>query len=77
MEGMAMSLNELLPMLQELPRVDKLRLIQFLVFELAREENITLFENDSAYPIWTPYNAFEAADVLLGALQEEKITEHG
>jgi len=68
-----MSLDELMPMLHELSRVDKLRLIQFLVVELAKEENIQLLDDDQNYPIWSPYNAFEAADTLLGALAEDKI----
>ena len=71
-----MSLTELLPVVQDLPRADKLRLMQFLVFEIAREESINLFESDIAYPIWTPYNAFEAAGILLESLGEEKATEN-
>ena len=68
-----MLLNELLPILQELPRADKLRLIQFLVFELAKEDNISLLDINGKYPIWSPYNAFEAADTLLEALEQDKI----
>lgn len=68
-----MSLNELLPILQELPRADKLRLIQFLVFELAKEDNIVLLDIDGNYPVWSPYDAFEAADSLLEALEQDKI----
>ena len=64
-----MCLKELLPTLQTLPRADKLRIVQYLVSELAREEGITLFEADKNYPIWTPYNSFEAADTLLNALE--------
>lgn len=70
-----MSLTELLPELQALPRADKLRLMQFLVSELAKEEGVTLLETDKTYPVWTPYNAFEAADVLLKALEKEKVNE--
>ena len=64
-----MSLTELLPLLQELSRADKLRLIQFLVFELAKEDNITLLDINGNYPVWSPYNAFEAADTLLETLE--------
>jgi hypothetical protein len=77
MEGVTMSLVELLPVLQALPRDDKLRLLQFLVVELAREEGVTLLEIGGPYPIWTPYNAFKAADTLLKALEEEKPTKNG
>ncbi len=64
-----MGLEELLPTLQTLPRADKLRIVQYLVSELAKEKGITLFEGDKNYPIWTPYNSFEAADTLLNALE--------
>jgi hypothetical protein len=67
-------ITELLPKLQALPRADKLRLMQFLIFELAREEGITLLQSNEEYPIWTPYSAFDAATTLLNALQEEQIT---
>jgi len=66
--------TELLPKVQALPRADKLRLMQFLVFELAREEGITLLQPDEDYPIWAPYNAFDAAATLLSALKEEQVT---
>ena len=67
-----MQLNELLPTLETLPKADKLRAIQFLVFELAKDEEINLFESGQSYPVWTPHNAFSAADTLLNALQEDK-----
>ena len=68
-----MLVTELLPQVQTLPRADKLRLMQFLVFELAREESITLLQPDRDYPIWTPYDAFDAAETLLNVLGEEPV----
>jgi hypothetical protein len=73
MNGNVASVAELLPSLRALPRMDKLRLVQFLVFELVKEEDPVLLETNVAYPIWTPYNAFDAAAVLLNALAEEHI----
>ena len=67
-------ITELLPKIQALPRADKLRLVQFLVSELAREEGITLLQPNEDYPIWTPYDAFDAATTLLNALKEEQVT---
>lgn len=67
-------ITELLPKVQTLPKADKLRLMQFLVSELAREEGITLLQPNAEYPIWTPYNAFDAANILLNALKEEGVT---
>src|SRR5712691_7846779 len=65
----AMSLTELFPAIKMLARADQLRLMQFLVIDLAQEEGIPLLSADAEYPIWTPLNAFEAADTLLQMLQ--------
>lgn len=70
-------ITELLPQVQALPRADKLRLMQLLVFELAREEGVALLQPDEDYPIWTPYNAFDAAATLLNVLKEEGSTYDG
>ena len=64
-----MSLSELFPAIKTLPRADKLRLMQFLVIDLAQEEGIPLLSADAEYPIWTPLNAFDAADTLLQMLK--------
>jgi hypothetical protein len=63
-----MSRTELFPAIKMLPRADKLRLMQFLVIDLAQEEGVPLLAADAEYPIWTPLNAFEAADTLLQML---------
>ncbi len=67
-----MSLTELFPNVKLLPRADKLRLIQFLVVELAQEEGVSLFTAGAEYPIWTPLNAFGAADMLMKMLETHK-----
>jgi hypothetical protein len=64
-----MSLTELFPEVKMLARADKLRLMQFLVIDLAQEEGIPLLLADTKYPIWTPLNAFDAADTLLQMAQ--------
>ena len=71
---MADMITELLSKVQALPRVDKLRLMQFLVFELAREEGVALLQPGEDFPMWTPYDAFDAASTLLNALKEEQVT---
>lgn len=63
-------LVELLPTLRELNRADKLRAVQYLVSEIAREEDAT-FDPGEVHPIWSPYESYEAAGVLLAALEEE------
>ena len=64
-----MSLTELCPAIKMLPRADKLRLMQFLVIDLAQEEGVPLLAAHAEYPIWTPLHAFEAADTLLQMLK--------
>jgi hypothetical protein len=69
MEASGMSLTELFPDIKMLARADKLRLMQFLVADLAQEEGIPLLSGDAQYPVWTPLHTFEAADTLLQMLQ--------
>ena len=57
--------------LSQLDRADKLRVMQFLVIELAKEEG-SLLKPDAQYPIWSPYNSYEAAGSLLKLLNDDK-----
>jgi len=65
-----MSLQELMPTLRELDRADKLRAVQFLVNEIAKEE--LPFEMGKEYPIWSPYDSHEAAKTMLEMLEADK-----
>lgn len=67
---MATQLKELLPALSELDRIDKLRAMQFLIAELAKSENLEL-GGEVAYPVWPPFDSFEAAQTLLEVLQAD------
>jgi len=67
-----MTLAEMWPTLQKLPRAEKLRLVQSLMVELERGEDATLVEPGASYPIWTPLGADEAAATMLRLLQESK-----
>ena len=67
-----MSLAEILPNIQALPRADKLRLIQFLAQDLAEADAPLTLVPGGVYPVWSPYDAFDAADTLLGVLQAEE-----
>jgi hypothetical protein len=66
-----MSLTELLPEVESLSRGDKLRLIQFLAEQLARDEEPSPIEGGHSYPVWSPDRAFDAAVILMKALQDE------
>jgi hypothetical protein len=67
-----MTLSELLPELRGLPRADKLRVIQLLASDVAREEGDEVIAAGGSYPIWSPYDAFEGAATLLRVLDEEQ-----
>jgi len=62
-----MVLSELLTDLRKLNRADKLYVIQVLVSELSQQE-ADLIKADQSCPVWSPYDAFEAADVMLKVL---------
>ena len=64
-----MSLMELLPSVQALPRREKFRLMQELLTELAQEEEII---PAGEYPLWSPIEAYDAAAVLMKMLEQEK-----
>ena len=66
-----MSLAEVLPEVQSLSRLDKVRLIQILARELEENES-GLIESGRSYPISSPDCAFTAAAALLQALEEDK-----
>jgi hypothetical protein len=67
-----MSFKELLPRVKDLPRSDRLRLLRFLVDEFAREEGVPSLQDSQPYAVWTPYEATDAAAVLLKCLEEDR-----
>ena len=75
-----MTVQELLPLVRQLDKADKLRLMQFLLQEFAQDEGITmpapeqLFEPDQTYPVWSPTKAHQAANVLLDLLEKDAVT---
>jgi len=60
----------MLPEVQSLSRLDKIRLIQVLAQELEHDES-DLIESGRSYPVWSPDRAFTAAEALLQALEEK------
>ena len=63
-----MTVSNLFPALRDLSRVDKLRVMQFLVAELAREEELAL-QQGATYSVWSPLNSHEAAHKLAQLLE--------
>ena len=64
-----MELIQLLPALHELPRADKFRVVQFLTAELAQGEGGLL--SGAEYPVWSPYEAHDAAATLTQYVREQ------
>ncbi len=62
---------KLLSSLQELDRADKFYIVQVLISELAKQETNPIQPGQS-YPVWSPNDAFEAADTMLKVLQNTK-----
>jgi hypothetical protein len=68
-----MMLTEMLPSLQQLSHQEKIKAIQFLATELAKEEQSkNLLEDGKTYEVWSPYDAFSAEKVLTDMLQQHK-----
>jgi hypothetical protein len=63
---------DLLNNLRALDRSEKLHVLQVLVSELAQEEQKSLRAGMS-YPIWSPYDAHEAAETMLRFLRFAEI----
>ncbi len=68
-----MTLSELPPTIQSLPRADKLRLIQLLAADVARDEGIALDMANKTIPIWSPHDSFQGAATLLQLLDDDKV----
>ena len=62
-----MTLAELVPAVQQLPAVDKLRLIRLLAEELDSGEDISPLVPQKVYYLPTPYAMYGAAGALLAA----------
>jgi len=67
-----MTLSEVLPTIQSLPRADKLRLIQLLAADVARADGVALDVADKTIAIWSPHDSLQGAATLLRVLDEDK-----
>lgn len=66
-----MTMTDLLPSGQNLSRLEKLKVIQFLIGELEKEESELQLKSHQTYEIWSPYDSFGAAKTLEKLLQQE------
>jgi hypothetical protein len=72
-----MPLANLMSQIHELPKIDKLRLMQFLATEMVNEEDANFFVANREYPVWSPYNCSEAANVLMNLLATKQQEKNG
>ncbi|MFM2060425.1 MAG: hypothetical protein RLZZ507_95 [Cyanobacteriota bacterium] len=70
-----MNAIELFPTLRNLTRADKLKVMQFLVSELAKDEEPSL-EQGATYSIVSPLNSHAAAHQLAQLLEADKQKEY-
>jgi hypothetical protein len=66
-----MTTADLFPTLRGLPRAEKLKVMQFLISELAQEEEPTL-QAGATYSLWSPLNSHEAAHQLSQLLESDQ-----
>ena len=66
-----MTTADLFPTLRGLPRAEKLKVMQFLIAELAQEEEPTL-QSGATYSLWSPLNSHEAAHKLSQLLAADQ-----
>ncbi|HRI62488.1 MAG TPA: hypothetical protein PK228_22260 [Saprospiraceae bacterium] len=66
--------TQLLPALRALEQHEKLYIIQFLAAELSRQQREFSLP-EGVYPVWSPYDSYGAAEVLLKMLEEERLKE--
>ena len=66
-----MSLVELLPLVNDLNQSDKLSLFKLLAAQIPDAELQAIF-SASAYPIWSTYDATEAANMLMQMIQDDQ-----
>ena len=66
--------NDLFPKLNQLSRVEKLKIIEFLASSLAQDEEIAQLTPNSTYQIWSPYDSYEAARQLASLLHKDENT---
>jgi hypothetical protein len=70
-----MTTADLFPTLRGLTRAEKLKIMQFLIAELAKEEEPTL-QAGATYSLWSPVNSHEAAHKLGQLLESSRTAQN-
>lgn len=66
-----MSLAELIPLVNSLSQSDKLSLFKLLAVQIPKAELQVIF-SASEYPVWSPYDATEAANILMQMIRDDR-----
>jgi hypothetical protein len=66
-----MSLAEIIPLVNDLSQPDKLSLFKLLAAQVPDAELQVIF-SASEYPVWSPYDATEAANILMQMIRDDK-----
>ncbi|MEK0194783.1 MAG: hypothetical protein EAZ78_12680 [Oscillatoriales cyanobacterium] len=66
-----MSLAELIPLVNSLSQPDKLSLFKLLAVQIPKTELQVIF-SASEYPVWSPYDATEAANILMQMIRDDR-----
>lgn len=66
-----MLLSELIPLVNNLSQPDKLSLLKFLAVQVPNAELQAIF-SASEYPVWSPYDSMEAANILMQMIRNEQ-----
>lgn len=66
-----MSLTELILLVNNLSQTDKLSLFKLLAAQIPDAELQVIF-SASEYPIWSPYDATETANILMHMIQDDR-----
>lgn len=67
-----MPLSDLLPALKALPAPEKLQALAFLQEELTAEQGEFPFPPGARLPVWSPFDAYEAAAVMSKLIEERR-----
>jgi len=71
-----MSLAELIPLVNSLNQSDQLSLFKILATKIPNAELQAIF-SASEYPVWSPYDAIEASDILLQMIRnDQEVSAH-
>lgn len=66
-----MSLAELIPLVNDLSQSDKISLFKLLATQIPDAE-LRLVFSASEYPVWSPYDATEAAEILMQMIEDDR-----